>query len=279
MGRSVLRACASVCAVVWAIGCGSSGEVPEQTGADEVVVKPQAIRVRIMTGNLTSGDRQSYDPGHGARIFRALAPDVALIQELNVGDRSETALRRFVDDAFGPKFFVHREEGFGAANGIPNGIVSRFPIRERGTWTDPGSSGTRGFAWARIDLPNGDDLLAVSVHFKASGGSFEVRNTQASTLARAIRSMVEEGAPVVIGGDLNTESPDEPCFKSLAPVVDVAGPYPADEKGLTGTNTKRDNPYDWVLVDKGLRAQEVPVTLGSTTFANGIVFAKLRKAR
>ncbi len=271
MGRSLLRACASACALLWVAACGTPADLPEETASDEIVVKAPA-RVRIITGNLTSGDRQSYDPGHGARIFRALEPDIALVQELKVGDGSDDALRRFVDDTFGTKFFVHREEGFGAANGIPNGIVSRFPIKEKGSWADPGSNNTRGFAWARIDLPNGDDLFAVSVHFKASKGSVDVRDAEAATLTQAIRSVVKDGEHVVIGGDLNTESADEPCFAKLSSVVDVKGPFPADEKGATGTNAKRDHPYDWVLVDERLRAAEAPVKLGTGTFENGIVF-------
>ena len=59
------------------------------------------VRIRVVASNLTSGSAQSYDPGHGARILRGLKPDIALMQEFNIGDNSEQAVRRFVSDTFG----------------------------------------------------------------------------------------------------------------------------------------------------------------------------------
>ena len=57
-------------------------------------------RLRLISGNLTSGNLQAYqDPG--IRIFRGLAPDVAMIQELNFASDSPADLRAFVDQAFG----------------------------------------------------------------------------------------------------------------------------------------------------------------------------------
>src|SRR4051812_42931062 len=66
-------------------------------------------RIRVVTGNISSGNDQSYDPGHGIRIFRGLKPDVALIQEFNFGDNSTRAIRSFVDTAFGKEFHYFRE--------------------------------------------------------------------------------------------------------------------------------------------------------------------------
>src|SRR6185503_3824695 len=43
--------------------------------------------LRLVTGNLTSGDNQSYEQA-GIDIFRGLAADVAMVQELNVGSNS-----------------------------------------------------------------------------------------------------------------------------------------------------------------------------------------------
>jgi len=39
--------------------------------------------IRILTANLTSGNGQDYDPGHGNRILQGLDPDIALIQEMS----------------------------------------------------------------------------------------------------------------------------------------------------------------------------------------------------
>ena len=35
--------------------------------------------LRIMAANTSSGNRQSYDPGEGTRIFQGLDPDIVLI--------------------------------------------------------------------------------------------------------------------------------------------------------------------------------------------------------
>ncbi|MEL6899487.1 MAG: endonuclease, partial [Cyanobacteria bacterium J06606_4] len=57
--------------------------------------------LRIMAANTTSGNRQSYDPGEGTRIFQGLAPDIVLIQEFNIGDNSEGAVADWVETTFG----------------------------------------------------------------------------------------------------------------------------------------------------------------------------------
>ncbi len=105
-------------------------------------------RIRLMAANLTSGSSQTYDPGHGIRIFQGAHPDVAMIQEFNYGTNSAADVRAFVDAAFGPGFSYFRESGAQ----IPNGIVSRWPIVASGEWDDT-SVANRDFAWARIDIP------------------------------------------------------------------------------------------------------------------------------
>lgn len=84
-------------------------------------------KIRIMAANITSGPNQSYDPGHGDRIFKGLKPDVVLIQEFNIGTNSEEAISAWVRATFGPDFFYFRESG----NGLPNGVISRFPYWKR----------------------------------------------------------------------------------------------------------------------------------------------------
>ena len=41
----------------------------------------QAQRIRIAAGNISSGNGQDYDQGHGIRIFQGVKPDIILIQE------------------------------------------------------------------------------------------------------------------------------------------------------------------------------------------------------
>ena len=84
---------------------------------------------RVMAANLT-GDSQVYAPP-AIRIFQGLKPDVVAIQEFNCGNNT-TDIRTLVDTAFGTQFHYYRESGYS----IPNGIISRYPIRAAGSWLD-----------------------------------------------------------------------------------------------------------------------------------------------
>ncbi len=143
-------------------------------------------RLRIMAANISSGSFQSYpDPGPGTRIFKALEPDVLLIQEFNVQLHPRRSQRRgrrafgWVDDVFGSDFHVFREPG---GQSIPNGVVSRWPILESGEWDDA-QVGDRDFAFARLDIPGDIDLWVVSVHLSTMA---EKRRTQARNLVEPI---------------------------------------------------------------------------------------------
>jgi endonuclease/exonuclease/phosphatase family metal-dependent hydrolase len=60
---------------------------------------------------------------------------------------------------------------------IPNGVVSRCPIKSIGRFTDS-SVANRGFAWAQIDIPGPKDLWVVSVHLLANTAAHEVEGTE-----------------------------------------------------------------------------------------------------
>lgn len=229
------------------------------------------VRVRLMAGNITSGNCQSYDPGHGTRIFQGLKPDIAMVQEMNYGcgsgscscSNSATALRSFVDSAFGPEYVFARGNGQ-----IPNGVVSRFPIVASGIWTDPEVS-NRDFTWARIDIPGPADLWVVSVHLLTSSGSD--RNKEARALVTKLQAEVPATDFVAVGGDFNTDTRNEACFTTLREVFSVASPYPKDQAGKEGTNAGRSKPYDGVYVSSGLHALETAVVLGTNSHAGGLV--------
>jgi endonuclease/exonuclease/phosphatase family metal-dependent hydrolase len=222
-----------------------------------------SVHLRLMAANLTSGANQSYDTGEGTRIMQALSPDVIMIQEFNAGDKSDEAVRRYVDTAFGTHYFMFRETG---QRGIPNGIISRYPIREAGEWDDPYVP-DRDFAFARIDIPGDKDLWAVSIHLRTSGN----RSSETSELVKQIRTRVPPSDYLAIGGDFNTSSHSDGCFTPLSQVVGVQGPYPADSRGNVNTNAARKNPYDYVLVDADLTAYQTATVVGSHTFPNGFV--------
>jgi endonuclease/exonuclease/phosphatase family metal-dependent hydrolase len=244
--------------------CG--GTEQEQVGNDTLGTQQAAVSVplRLMAANTTSGNLQSYDPGEGIRIFTGTKPDVVMIQEFNYGDNSASAIRSFVDTAFGTGFYYYRE---GAAQ-IPNGVISRYPIIASGEWDDNQVT-NRDFAWARIDVPGPKDLWVVSVHLLTSSSS--IRNTEATNLVNFIKANIPTGDYLAIGGDFNTSSRSEACFSTFAQVVTTASPYPADRNGNTNTNASRGSPYDHVLVDSDLRAYQTATVIGGSTFSGGLV--------
>jgi len=220
-------------------------------------------RVRLMAGNLTSGNAQAYE-APGTRLFQGLHPDIAMIQEFNVGDNAPATIRAWVDTAFGASFSFYRESGVQ----IANGIVSRYPIVSSGFWEDP-QSPNREFAYARIDVPGPVDLWAVSVHLLTDDAK---RPAEATALVGFINANVPAGDYLVIAGDFNSDTRTEAAITTLGQVVSVAGPYPADQAGDPDTNAGRSSPYDWVMFDNDLKAHQVAVTIGANSYANGLVF-------
>ncbi len=230
----------------------------------------QAVPVRIVAANLTSGNHQTYSPdngnhsnpeGAGARILRGLRPDVVLLQEFN----TTVPMRQWVNATFGPEFSFFVESGAG----IPNGIVSRWPIVESGEWDDVAMD-NRDFAWAKIALPGGRKLWAISVHWYSKKAA--VRAEQARAVAALVRERIPAEDLVVLGGDFNTRGSDEAAFAEVAPLFDVHAEPPADAHGNVNTNSPRNRPYDWVLADAELAACAVPTRIGAASFAHGLVF-------
>jgi len=227
--------------------------------------------IRTVAANITSGNSQSYE-GPGTRILQGLQPDVVMLQEFNVGSSSTTAeVRAWVNTTFGTEFSYFRE----TYNGIPNGVISRWPIVASGSWDDGDDAvRDRGFAWARIDIPGDKNLWVISFHLKASSGSSNSsrRNAQAQALVELIQANVPSDDYLMIGGDANTYNYSEACLATLGSVVDVSAPRPVDQAGDADTNSGRSSPYDWVLAEPELDALETPVQIGSLSFATGLVF-------
>ncbi len=130
------------------------------------------VNVRVMAANL-NGNTQSYQP-FALRILQGLKPDVVAIQEFNYTStnglevNTAAAFREMIDTAFGTNFVYYREPFTGNGD-IPNGIISRYPILNSGSWADTvQTQPNRGFAWAQIDLSGTNDLYIVSVHLLTS---------------------------------------------------------------------------------------------------------------
>jgi endonuclease/exonuclease/phosphatase family metal-dependent hydrolase len=224
---------------------------------------PASDHLRLVTGNLTTGNFQSYEEP-GLRIFRGLTADVAMIQEFNVGSNSAGELRTFVDGAFGPEYSFTRAA---VAAQIPNGIVSRYPILASGEWADS-QVGDRDFVWAQIDIPGPNDLFAISVHLLSTTAS--ARDLEAGELVQHIQGLPPD-AFVVLGGDFNTGTRSEPCVQTLSSVLVTSGPFPVDEASLDNTNASRNKPYDWVLANASLQATAMAVAIGAHRFDGGFV--------
>ena len=82
---------------------------------------PDAAVLRVVAANLSSGNLQSYDPGQGARILQGLKPDVVLIQEWNIGNKSDLDRRAWVNATFGEEFCFQVESGAQLPNGFFTG--------------------------------------------------------------------------------------------------------------------------------------------------------------
>ncbi len=224
-----------------------------------------------MATNLTSGNYQTYDPGHGVRIMQALVPDIILMQEFNNdlnGDRSYSLaeIDALVVSVCGPTCQYTREPGSTGAV-IPNGVISKFPILTSGQWTDPGAS-NRNFVWALIDLPGPRDLWAVSLHLSTNLGQ---RTQGATALAALLGPNVPAGDLLVVGGDFNTDTEREACIDVLDPLLETAV-MPVDNLGSIATSGNRTKPYDRVLPDDDLEVFRVPTVVGSGSYPTGFIF-------
>jgi endonuclease/exonuclease/phosphatase family metal-dependent hydrolase len=245
------------CGVLLLAGAAGFSQTP--------VVTETNVTVRVMAANLTSGTSQSYEAA-GLRIFQGLKPDIVAIQEFKYGGSTAPEIRSFVDTAFGPSFTYFRE-----TTGLPNGIISRWPIVASGIWDDgPLGVSDREFPWVRIDLPGTNDLYVVSVHLKASSGTDNEgrRFSQATNLINQIKASFPPNAWVIVGGDCNIDRSTENAFVYLTTNL-VDAPIPADQLGGTNTNLGRSERYDYVFAN--LAPRLVPTVYGANSHAKGLV--------
>ena len=161
-----------------------------------------------MTANLTSGSPAVYrDPGQ--RILRGLKPDICALQEWSVTNAG--GIRGFVDLNFGTNFYYYIEPQATNFFPQPNGVVSRWPIKAAGEWSDV-ETVNRDFVWTTIDIPGDRDLHVIVAHLYYSGGP-EPREREARVLTNYI---AQAGFPandyVVLCGDLNTIADGEPLL-------------------------------------------------------------------
>jgi len=234
---------------------------PFSSVASALEAEPRTT-IRIMAANTTSGENQSYDDGEGIRIFKALKPDIVLIQEFNYNKNN---IKSFVASTFGKDYYYSRGEGR-----IPNGIISKYPIRESGAWKSNKVS-DRQWEWAVIDIPGERDLLAVSVHLYTQDNAAEM-----APLRQKIEQKIAKDKKdyyVILGGDFNQPdwTPIQQNLGSLVVVGSSYGDWPADQDGMVRTNATRHKQLDYVLCNPDLCALETPVVIGNRTYPKGHV--------
>ena len=234
---------------------------------------PAALFIRdndafsVVSANLSSGTGV-YEV-YGSRILEALGPDVVLIQEFRMP--SGTTQRSWVDEHFGTDYFYFIESTAGDGSGLPNGVISRWPILAAGEWEDPWA-GTRDFAWATIDLPGSRDLHAVSAHFRAESGYEPHRMAEAQLVTNAIAQAGWAWTDyVLVGGDLNLQTRTEAALQILEPAVTDAR-KPVDQAGFWSTSVNRNYPFDYLLPNRVLDSRHVPVVCHGYHFPDGMVF-------
>ena len=148
-------------------------------GAQTPGVFQTNLTLRIMAANLTSGG-PTYQTA-GLNILKGLKPDIVAIQEFNYGNNSAADFRHMLDTTFGTNFVYYRESGYS----IPNGIISRFPIRAAGSWDDS-LVPDRGFAWARATR------MAASTA-RSTAGRSRMNETRSAHKTRPRRPAVRDG--------------------------------------------------------------------------------------
>ena len=241
--------------------------------AQAPVVVTTNTTIRVMASNLTSGSNQRYETP-GLNILKALKPDIVAMQEFNVsnsfGINTAAAIRSMIDSTFGTNFVYFRETGYS----IPNGIISRYPFKSSGSWTDSDTGvNDRGFAWAEIEIPGTNHLYIVSVHLKASSGTTnETRRTaEANELTSQIATNFPTNAWIIVAGDMNLYSETEGAIITFKTYLSD-DPVPADQNGDPDTNASRGARYDRVLPSFSFNSNRVATIIRSNTFTNGLVF-------
>lgn len=234
----------------------------------------ETVSFRAMAANISTGNNQSYDPGHGIRIFKAVKPDIVMIQEFRYGRNNDDDINSMVSSTFGPEYFYSRGR-YVDSSWIPNGIISRFPIIESGYWKS-NLANNRDWDWAILDIPGNKELLVVSLHLLTEKNAQEI-----GPLTREIENKIADDKKknleyyVMVGGDFNSSTVLN-GKTDLKRVVYTSfsnnGSRPKDQDGDTTTNATRGKTLDVLLVDKELQQKEIPAKIGRHSYNNGHVF-------
>ena len=196
---------------------------PEASGAPaDGSVRGGRAMLRVMTYNVHScrGTDRRLSPERIASVIAAARPDVAALQELDLGRARTGGLDQAhaVARELGMRFLFHpalrvEEERYGDA------VLSALPMRLVKAGPLPGLPNRpmlepRGALWVSVDLGGGTELQVVNTHL---GLLARERLAQAAALLGAewLGHPDCAGRPAVLLGDLNAVS-RSPAYKLLA---------------------------------------------------------------
>jgi endonuclease/exonuclease/phosphatase family metal-dependent hydrolase len=135
--------------------------------------------------NLGRGDNQAAGVYESKLAFltdvlRRVDADVVVIDEVREPESFDELADRL--ESYGRRHLADAPEN---TRQIQTGILSRLPVLETGQWSEypvaaPGQPGEvavwrfrRPMPWLRVELPNGEDLFLVAVHFKSRRADIE----------------------------------------------------------------------------------------------------------
>ena len=250
----------------------------------------EGTHIRFMAANITS-DAKGYDPDAGRNIFKAVKPDIAMIQEFKLSKQKPEA---FFAEIFGPEFhyFVgsYDDKSVSETSSKPNAIASRYRIIDTGEWKpkyrksdkgkDTDAYKDRYWTYAVVDIPGDRDLLVVSVHLHTSDNRYEYE-----PLAEKIIAKQKEGNYyVAIGGDFNAKGNNytalttkSETFRSIFELSTTKAPV--DQNGNSSTNAKRRSRLDWLLFDKEFDTFAIPTEIGAHTGADAYPYGHVFDTR
>jgi len=181
----------------------------DSTPSGGPIPQKEPTTLRVMSWNVLWGEPKK-EPEKFARVFKALKPDIVLLQEWE---------RAPVDGADIASWFNANLGGSWSAVGGPLGvgIASPHPIVMQ--YNDPvvpadGENNPMRISAALVQTPL-RDTLAASLHLKCCGSAGSSEDVRRMMEAEAVRSFFMESAPEwqtfrVVGGDINLVGSREP---------------------------------------------------------------------
>lgn len=179
-------------ALLLVLACASCAVSPERA----------ATELRVLSYNIKHGygNDGKIDISRAAEVIRRTNADLVVLQEIDNG-----ALRSGSQDQMAmlgeltglrPRFgaFMAYQGGH-----YGMGLLSRFPIVESQNHILPEGAEPRSSLDARVQLPNGDELILTGVHFYSSA---QERLAQAT---KFVDVYADNDVPMIVGGDFNSK--------------------------------------------------------------------------